>query len=157
VTVENGAVGGYCFYMDGNLQNADITALGLTTVDKNGTSGSAPGTLSSSGFVNNSTSGTWTLPVTAWAGDFNLYLAFHFGNGGGSPDSFVVELADGATGGAWNFLAIDPDKTNGLSNYYLLSGPGGVVPPDQIPEPASAALIGLGLLAAAAVRRRRKD
>lgn len=157
VEITNAANPGYCFYQDKNLQNDDIAALGLTIVDKNGSEGLAPGALVGSGFPNDSTSGTWEISSpSVWDGDFKLYLAFHFGNGGGSPDSFVVQLQDGAMSGDWKFLAVSPQTVNGLSNYYLLRAPGGFVPPDEIPEPASVALFGVGLVAVAAMRRRRK-
>jgi len=159
VEVTNAANPGVCQYKDGNLQNADITAAGFTLVDKNGSEGSEPGLFLSSGFPGGSTSGTWAFDLTVdpnpWASYDHLYLAFHFGNGGGSPDSFVVELQNGQTSGDWKFLAVDPQKVNGLSNYYLLATTGDV-PPDEIPEPAPIALMGLALAGIALARRRGK-
>lgn len=154
VAVSNAAYPGDCYFQSGNLQNADIAALGLTTVDKNGTSGSAAGSLLGSGFPGGSTSGTWALASNLWSTYTNLYLGFHFGNGSGDPDSFVVQLDRNKLSGSWSLNAIAPAGLNGLSNYYLLTGPGTPPPPGTVPEPGSLALVGLALLTTALVRRR---
>ncbi len=153
VAVSNAAFPGACYYQSGNLQNTDIAALGLVTVDKNGISGLAPGSLVP--IAGNSTNGTWQLTGNLWGTYSNLYLGFHFGNGGGNPDSFVVQLEQNRMSGSWSLNAIAPAILNGLSNYYLLAGPGTPPPPGLTPEPGSLALVGLGLAAAAAALRRR--
>lgn len=156
VAITNAANPGACHYMDGNLQNSDITALGYTLLDKNGNEGIAQGSLVGSGFPGNSTSGTWALTSNLWSTYSNLFLAFHFGNGGGSPDSFVVQLESGQLSGAWSLHAIAPDILNGLSNYYLLSGPGTPPPPPPpgVSAPGTLALAALALLGVASQRRR---
>jgi PEP-CTERM motif len=154
VAVSNGSYPGSCYYQSGNLQSTDIAALGLTTVDKNGTSGSSPGALLASGFVGGSTSGTWQMTSNLWTSYTNLYLGFHFGNGSGDPDSFVVQLEQNKLSGSWSLNAIAPAGLNGLSNYYLLTGPGTPPPPGRVSEPGTLALAGLALLAGATLRRR---
>lgn len=152
VEVTNAANPGTCYYQQGNLQNATITSLGYTLVDENGLSGSSPGALTGS-LASNSTSGTWIIDSSRWSGGNDLYIGFHFGNGGGNPDSFIVQLESGQTSGNWAFLAVAPDSLNGLSNYYLLSTPAGSPPQNHIPEPGSLALAGLALVAAVSSRR----
>lgn len=162
VTVTNAQSGGVCYYQEGNLQNADFPAIGvtgLTLIDKNGAEGSSPGTMGGS-FADDSTSGTWLVAGSLWSSFSSLYLGFHFGNGGGTPDSFVVQLQTNQTGGNWSFNAIAPATVNGLSNYYLFgvagngSGGGGGGG-GGVPEPATLALLGLGLLGMTTVRRRK--
>lgn len=154
VAVSNASFPGSCYYQSGNLQNSHIAALGMTTVDKNGTSGAAAGSLLGGGFPGGSTAGTWALASNLWSTYTNLYLGFHFGNGSGDPDSFVVQLERNQLSGTWSLNAIAPAGLNGLSNYYLLTGPGTPPPPGTVPEPGSLALVGLALLATVVVRRR---
>jgi hypothetical protein len=165
VEVTNAQDPGTCYFQEGNLQNSDfpavaaaagVPAASLLLLDKNGAEGSMQGALVAGGFVGNSTSGTWSLSSNLWTSYSALYLGFHFGNGGGSPDSFVVQLQNNSLSGAWSFLAVAPDAVNGLSNYYLLGVADGSPPPGRIPEPASMALVGVALLAAGLARRRQK-
>lgn len=157
VVISNAANPGACYYQDGNLTNAQIAAAGYTLLDKNGTEGIRTGSLAAAGFPNGSTSGTWALTSNLWTSYSKLFLAFHFGNGGGSPDSFIVELESGRLNGTWALGAVAPAIVNGLSNYYLLTGPGlPPPPPGTVSSPATLSLVALGVLGLV-VMRRRKD
>ena len=167
VFVTGGQADGLCAYAEGNLDK-QVTVipgpppvkmpyyetLGLTLIDKNG----LPGTFLTSGYPSGATSGNWSLWSEIWSHFDKLYLGFHFGEGSGNPDSFVVELADGTTSGRWVFNAIAPDSLNGLSNIYLFSnGPcTGDCDGRDVPEPGTLALLGAGLVGLSLIRRRRR-
>jgi PEP-CTERM motif len=102
------------------------------------------------------TNGLGTPPNLPFFLDFVLYLK------GGQADTaaylFDDTLVDTSGGGVWNvtFLNNGGNIPN-LSNIsvYVREGKDPNFPGDEIPEPASLALVGLGLLAAAATRRRK--
>lgn len=156
--VDPGLPGGYCYAQLGNLQDADIANLGLSLIEKDSTAlGLLGGDLRGSG--HNANSGTWSFGADLWDDWSRLFIGFHFGNAGDfestNPDSFIVELARPDIMGTWE-LAGTGARLNGLSNLYLLGVNDGSPPPNEIPEPTTLALVGLGLLGAGAARRRRQ-
>lgn len=155
VTVNPALVGGLCFAMNGNLQDADITTLGLNTVDKDVTTDFPSTGDNSEGALQFTrttiTSGNWTFSNSLWNTWSTLYLAMHYGGGqaGAAPDSFVVQL-DPAAGGTGTY-ALNGEQ-NGLSNIYLLgvrcTTPGGCAPGADVPvsEPGALMLLAIGLI-----------
>jgi hypothetical protein len=162
VTINPALVGGYCYGQNGNLQNTDITNLGLALIDKDEialaeTDNPLQYTLTGPG----NTSGTWTFLQSLWNDYDQLFIAFHFGGGGDTtndnPDSFIVELAFSDFTGSF---ALGGGQLNGLSNIYLLgircTEPNGCHPPLFVPEPGSLVLVALALtLMGCSLRRRR--
>lgn len=160
--VDPGLVDGYCYAQNGNLQDADISALGLFQIEKDASG--APldfglGLLRSTG----STSGDWTINASVWNLWDRIFLGFHFGGAGDkdvtNPDSFIVELARPDATGTWE-LTGDKAQLTGLSNMYLLRGADacqsncGSLRLNVVTEPALPLLMGVGLLGFYWARRR---
>lgn len=154
VDVDPALVDGYCYAQNGNLQNVDITNLGLALIEKDETSVAGSGTSGVLNFTRDGSEfGTWSFSSTLWDTWDRIFLGFHFGEAGDksttNPDSFIVELADPDAAGRWE-LTGENAKLNGLSNIYLIGSHGG-----QVPEPGVLALLSAGLIAAGVARRRR--
>lgn len=154
VTIDPALEGGYCYAQNGNLQDADIAALGLSLIEKDEAKVAGSGTTGALNFTIDGTQfGTWSFSSGLWSSWDRLFIGFHFGGGkktGSNPDSFVVELLSPYAMGTWE-LTGDGATLNGLSNIYLIGkGNGG-----QVPEPGVLALLAAGLIAAGVARRRR--
>ncbi len=160
VTVNPALVGGLCSFEEGNLDNGTVINSALATVgavllDKDTTEDFPSGDPSESflQFTGNQDDGfgTWTVQDAAWEANSRLFIGFHFGGGGGTPDSFLVELAYRNLSGTFALNAISPARVNGLSNIYLFGKectPADECddrPPNEVPAPGALALLGLGL------------
>ena len=158
IEVTGALSGGECYYKEGNFQGDNFTTwLGSTysLIEKDiAPNGSGTGNLNYGG----STSGTWAMTSNYWNTYGEVFIAFHFGGGRGTPDSFIVELNPTTLSGTWALLP--SNLANGLSNIYLI-GRGESTGDDDddddtdLPEPGSLALLGLGLLGLGMSRRRR--
>lgn len=176
--IDPGLVGGFCYAQNGNfngdsfttaaINTAFITSGGTGTLDLRGKEITSVGD-SATPLLNytGTTSGTWTISNSLWTDYSRVFLAFHFGGGGNTifdnPDSFIIELAFPDITGTWALTGTNAQLTS-LSNIYVLSNGSCTAtapcvrdPQEVVPEPASLALVGLGLVAAVAARRRRRS
>jgi len=166
IQVTGALAGGYCDYQLGNFTGDNFSAYwgsDYSLIEKDvateGTGGIGNLLFTAN---ENRDAGTWGMGQNFWTEYDQMYLAFHFGGGGDSrdPDSFIVELERDALSGAW--ALIPPELANGLSNIYLIGrgdpecrencGGGG----DELPEPASVALVALALLGVGVTHRRQQ-
>lgn len=172
--VDPALVGGLCYAQNGNISgdvgslfDIDPTAAvnNLTMIGKevnqNGTAQSDDPLVGYT--LLGATFGNWTVSETAWNTWGRVFLGFHFGGGGNTsadnPDSFIIELMATDNAGSWALTGTGAQIT-GLSNVYLFGKDrctGNCVrdPQEDVPEPATLALVGLGLLGLGYSRRRK--
>lgn len=161
--VDPGLTDGLCFAQLGNLDpdfygpGNTLFNVGSTTLTLIGKEVVEDGDASSLllGYtIDGNQFGTWTVSESAWNSWSRVMLGFHFGGGGDqldrNPDSFVIELAPTDNLGSWALTGPDAVKLTGLSNIYLFG-----VGPQDVPEPAMLALVGLALLGFSGARRRQ--
>lgn len=147
-----------------NQQDAAFIASGWIFVDASDTNGGAhDGWLTGAPSLTDGLAGSFNINASAYASYDKIAIGFKSGEGQANPDWAIFDLADFTLTGTWNISG-----RQALS-HAILYGFGTATPPctnncgggssggdGQIPEPASLALIGLGLLAAAGIRKQQR-
>lgn len=98
-------------------------------------------------FTQSGTTGTWSVASGVDA------IGFKFGTGNQPDEWFIFDLVAGVTSGTWDFVNVF-GRGGGLSHLQAYCK--GDDCDTTVPEPGIAALLGIGLLGMAVVRRRTK-
>lgn len=138
--------------ISGSGDAINLLAPGWTTLDKSDGGGDLlEGTLTGSPSLTSGLSGTFNIAASVYSAYSRIVIAFKSGTGQLDPDWAAFELAANTLTGSWAITT----GTQSLSHAAIYGIRNGGTPPIGTPEPATLALVGLGLLGAAALRRRR--
>ena len=135
-----------------NQQDANLITAGWVFVDASDNSGGAhDGWLTSVGSLVAGLSGDFLINAAAYTTYDRIAIGFKSGEGRFDPDYAIFELVDNTFSGRWSITG-----NQALSHAILYGfGDGGGGGQNDIPEPATLVLVGLGLLGAALSRRRQ--
>ena len=123
-------------------QNPDLFLTGV---------GGAYEFISAGGFTQNGSTGTFSFSPTLWNSFSDIAIGFKFGTGNQADEWFVYSLNSLVSSGNWTFVNVF--GTGGGLSHVNLYGIEGTTP---VPEPASVALLLLGIAGVGAAARRRR-
>jgi hypothetical protein len=97
--------------------------------------------------------GSWSVNANIWDSYSTVAIGFKFGTGNTADEWFVYSLMANATSGVFTFFDVVAPGTAGTDriSHGVLYGMGD---DNDLPEPGTLALLGLGLLGLGMSRRR---